>query len=69
MTEEEYDALDAMPLYLDAAGGLPARLPNGKPTPSNQVLADLNARGFIILLHDRWALTEPWKHKGPHSGP
>ena len=63
MTEEEYDALDAMPLRFDEHGSLPARLPNGKPTPSAEVLHRLQGVGLITLLHDRWALTRPWENR------
>ena len=69
MTEEEYDALDAMPLYFDRAGGLPDRLPNGKPTPRHKVLATLQGKGLIVLLHDRWALAKPWERKEPRPKP
>ena len=71
MTEEEYEALDAMPLELAPGKVLPARLPNGKPTPSAQVLNDLQSRGIITLITsqvpNRWALTNPSKYRTPEE--
>lgn len=72
MTEEEYEALDAMPLYFDRNGVLPATLPNGRPAPTAEVINSLASVGLIVQLHDRWAIADPSgyaKGAGSKSGP